>query len=136
MILIIIDILFKETKIGLPRGKDSNYRRLFEYTMAKVFMVRRGRPARTPPKNKPGVYRITNKKTDKVEYIGETNNLARRKREHRQTGNLNPKKERFEHQASPNSTTDQRRAQERAQIKRHNPPRNQRRGGGGRRPSE
>jgi predicted GIY-YIG superfamily endonuclease len=128
--------LFKETKIALPREKDSNYRRLFYYTIPKVSMVRRGRPARTPPKNKPGVYRITNKKTDKVEYIGESNNLARRKREHRQTGNLNPKKERFEHQASPNATTDQRRAQERAQIKRHNPPRNQRRGGGGRRASE
>ena len=99
-------------------------------------MVRRGRPARTPPKNKPGVYRITNKKNDKVKYIGETNNLARRKREHVRTGNLNPKKERFEHQTSPKSTTDQRRSQERTQIKRHNPPRNQRRGGGGRRSSE
>ena len=45
-------------------------------------IFKRGTPSKQEPPDQPGLYRIKNKETGGVEYIGETNSLKRRKSEH------------------------------------------------------
>ena len=42
-----------------------------------------GRPRKDDPPAKPGEYRWRNKKTGEIDYVGETNNLKRRKGQQR-----------------------------------------------------
>ena len=92
-----------------------------------------GRLSQNPPPNKPGQYRMRNKETKEVEYIGESSNLMRRIKEHHREGTFSPGKESFEwKEADIRSTSETRRKHERRQIDKHSPKRNQRRGGGGR----
>lgn len=96
----------------------------------------RGRPSRQPPPPLPGIYRLRDITTNLVRYAGETDNLARRRNEHRRSGRFNPASQVFEWKAaSPTATWRQRRVAERRHIARHSPPDNKR-GGGGRPPKD
>jgi hypothetical protein len=90
--------------------------------------------AGSKPPGQPGEYRIAEPGELKPKYIGTTNNLKRRIPEHRRSsGKLRPG-ERVTYQvADLLATTDARRNHERVKIDEHEPSRNQRRGGGGRR---
>ncbi len=92
----------------------------------------RGRPSRQSPPKAPGEYRIRDKDTGKIKYIGETNNLSRRVKEHNR-GSFPSKDNVAEWQrADRDSTSQERRLHEKRKIDQHQPPMNQRRGGGGR----
>ena len=55
------------------------------YTTQEVVQMstlEKGRPRTTKPPAKPGVYRIVEKETGKIKYIGETDNLGKRKGQH------------------------------------------------------
>ena len=55
------------------------------YTTPEVVQMsalKKGRPRTTKPPAKPGVYRIVEKETEKIKYIGETDNLSKRKGQH------------------------------------------------------
>ena len=85
----------------------------------------------TPPPNKPGVYWFLNEYDERA-YYGETNNLSRRLQEHIRIGKIQ-QGERFVYKtANKSSSSKTRRSVEKTKIKRHNPQRNQRGGGGGR----
>ena len=47
--------------------------------------LKKGRPRATKPPAKSGVYRIVEKETGKIKYIGETDNLDKRKGQHFRT---------------------------------------------------
>ncbi|MBN2798578.1 MAG: GIY-YIG nuclease family protein [Deltaproteobacteria bacterium] len=93
-----------------------------------------GRPSRQPPPHAPGEYRWVNKETKERDYIGETNDLARRKGEHERSDKpVDSSTHTFEwKEADPSSTSESRREHERKKIAQHHPPLNQRGGGGGR----
>lgn len=98
-------------------------------------VYRPGRPSRSDPPAVPGEYRIRDATTGKLYYVGETNDLARRRREHIRSGKLDVTSRVFEWmEAIPTSTSQQRRDAERRHIDKHRPPGNKRRGGGGRPP--
>jgi len=83
------------------------------------------------PPSTAGEYRILDSERN-VSYIGETNNLARRMKEHRRSGKLCDGY-RFAWQAADgNSTSNTRREHEREKIKKHSPPMNKSKGGEGR----
>ncbi|MBD5102502.1 MAG: GIY-YIG nuclease family protein [Subdoligranulum sp.] len=101
-----------------------------------------GRPAKynpttgegVKPPAKPGEYRIRNAE-GKIQYIGETNNLARRTYEHKRSGKLptGPNGGTIEFKvADGRSTSRTRRLHERMKIAQHDPPQNKSRGGEGR----
>ena len=76
----------------------------------------RGRPSRQPPPNQGGEYRIRDAATGKLRYIGETNNLARRRNEHVRSKKLREGADIFEWKSSrPDSTSSQRRSSEQRQ---------------------
>lgn len=76
-----------------------------------------------PPPNTQGVYRITDKDYN-VKYVGETNNLARREKEHEASGKLKGT-EYFEWKPlHGNTSTDTRRDIETDLIHTYDPPRN------------
>ncbi|RDD44700.1 hypothetical protein TrispH2_003343 [Trichoplax sp. H2] len=76
-----------------------------------------------PPPSSQGVYRHTNSKND-VKYVGETNNLARRKGEHERSGKLK-NIENFEYKRTHgNTSTKTRRKMETKLIHKNDPPRN------------
>lgn len=93
-----------------------------------------GRPLKCNPKCAPGEYRWRNKKTGKIDYIGETINLKRRKSEHeRSEKKISSKTHDFEWKvADGRSTSNSRRKHERKKIEQHNPQHNERLGGAGR----
>ncbi len=93
-----------------------------------------GRPSRQEPPNTEGEYRWVNKDTKDIDYIGETSDLDRRKAEHERSEKpVSSDTHHFEWQkADGRSTSNTRRDHEREKIKEHNPPLNQRAGGGGR----
>lgn len=95
---------------------------------------RPGRPSKQEPPNAPGEYRWRNKDTGSVDYVGETNDLARRKCQHERSDKpVSSSTHDFEwKQADGRSTSNTRREHERDKIEKHNPPFNQRGGGGGR----
>ena len=87
------------------------------------------------PPAKPGEYRIRNEEGN-IEYIGETNNLARRTSEHIRTGKLHTGegcKSTIEYKvADGRSTSRTRREHEQQKIAQHQPSLNKSRGGEGR----
>ncbi|MCI8401577.1 MAG: GIY-YIG nuclease family protein [Lachnospiraceae bacterium] len=80
----------------------------------------------------PGEYRLRNAKGDLL-YIGETDNLARRTREHMRSGKLPPYGTIEYKVADGRSTSRTRREHERYKIAQHQPPLNRSAGGEGRR---
>lgn len=98
-----------------------------------------GRPSTKTPPRAPGVYRWLSRLTGKVLYVGETNNLRRRRGEHLRNPSSpwNEREHEFAWKASREGASSQeRRAVERQKIRKHKPPHNQNGGGGGRRPKE
>ena len=95
-----------------------------------------GRPSKRPPPNKPGIYRWRNKKTDTIDYIGETNDLQRRMLEHERSDKpVNRQTHDFEwKQADGRFSYEKRREHERDKIAQKQPPLNRVGGGGGRKP--
>lgn len=92
-----------------------------------------GRPSRQEPGHVAGEYRIKSKSSGEVKYIEETGDLARRKGEQRRSGKYNPSREHFEwKEAEGRSTSNSRRRHETEKIDQHQPRKNQRAGGGGR----
>lgn len=100
--------------------------------MASVYKA--GRPSKREPPNAPGEYRWKNKTTKNIDYIGETNNLRRRRNQHERS--LKPVSQLthdFEWKAADRRfSVESRRMHERKKIEQHKPPLNQRAGGGGR----
>lgn len=97
-------------------------------------ILRRGRPSRQDPPDRPGIYRFVRKDTGEVTYVGEASNLRKRKYQHTHNGFFEPDDEYFEWQvADGRSNSDTRRDIERTKIKEHNPEKNRDRGGSGRR---
>jgi len=101
-------------------------------------IYRPGRPFRYYPHeergtcqpHKPGEYRINGSGY----YIGETNDLYRRMRQHMQSGKIMPG-DYFEYMvADGRYSVDSRRKHEQEKIDKYNPLLNRRRGGGGRKP--
>lgn len=96
--------------------------------------IGRGRPSKQAPPSSPGLYRFVNKDTREKAYIGESDDLKRRKREHQ--SQYSPDRYEFEWKsASSTSTSIDRRESEKQWIQKHKPSDNQRAGGAGRRPS-
>ncbi len=99
-------------------------------------IFKRGRPSRKEPPDKPGIYYLRDKDTKKVDYVGETSNLKRRKKQYlasKTSNKLDPDAHWFEFkEADGRSTSRTRRQHESSKIDRHKPRLNQRRGGGGR----
>ena len=96
-------------------------------------IFKRGRPSRQEPPDKPGIYYFRNKLTKKVDYVGETKSLKRRKKEYIASQKLDLEVHWFEFKkADGRSTSRTRRQHERLKIERHKSRLNQRRGGGGR----
>ncbi len=99
-----------------------------------VAPFRPGRPSKGEPPHAPGEYRWRNKQSGEIEYIGESADLMRRKRQHekssapwsRETHDFEwkPADRRFGQQA--------RRNHEKAKIAQHTPKGNKNIGGGGR----
>lgn len=98
-------------------------------------MYKPGRPSRQEPPDAPGEYRWRDRETGQVDYVGETNNLHRRCLEHERSDKpFSRDTHHFEwKQADGRSTSRTRREHEAAKIRQHQPPLNQRAGGGGRR---
>lgn len=103
--------------------------------------VKRGRPEKfspakltgSPIPDKPGVYRFRNRETGEIDYVGETNDVWRRVREHTGSGKLDPDKHDIEwKRADGRSTSITRREVEKEWITRHSPSGNRNSGGGGR----
>lgn len=96
-------------------------------------IFKRGRPSRQEPPDKPGIYYFRNKQTNNVDYVGETENLKRRKKQHLTSRKLDLEVHWFEFKvADGRSTSRTRRQHESLKIDRHKPRLSQRRGGGGR----
>lgn len=104
-------------------------------------LYKSGRPTEVKPleakktsvPNAKGEYRIINSENREVEYIGYSNNLNRRMKEHIRTGKINSQNSIFAYKvadgrASRNSLAEH----ETQKIKQHNPAMNQRAGGAGR----
>ncbi len=93
-----------------------------------------GRPSKCKPPCAPGEYRFRNKRTGKIDYIGETNNLKRRKEEHERSEKpISSKTHDFEFKlADGRSTPNSRRNHEKIKIEQHKPQHNKRAGGAGR----
>ncbi len=91
----------------------------------------RGRPSGGLAPALAGIYRIITS-GGSLDYIGETNNLARRRAEHSRTGKLGADDKFLWKVAALGSTSTERRESEVAQIIKHCPPGNARAGGGGR----
>lgn len=105
-----------------------------------MFPYKAGRPFRYDPAAKkgktppacPGEYRIRNARRE-LQYIGETNDLSRRMKEHIASGKLPLDGSVFDYMpADGRSASRTRRAHEQRSIKKHAPPGNRSRGGEGR----
>ena len=96
-------------------------------------IFKKGRPSRHDPPNRSGVYRLRDKATGNIDYIGETSNLKRRIGEHfRSDKPVSRDTHHAEWQvADGRSTSGTRREHERRKIDEHNPTLNRKRGGGG-----
>ena len=100
--------------------------------MASVYKP--GRPSKQEPPAAPGEYRWRSKETGQIEYIGETNNLKRRRDQHERSSKpVSRETHDFEWKAADKRySTDARRDHERAKIEQHHPPLNKRAGEAGR----
>lgn len=95
-------------------------------------ILKRGRPSRQEPPNGPGIYRFRNKTTGKPEYIGETVNLRKRKKQHGESGKLRSQYCFEWQQADSRSTSKTRRRIEKEHIRKYQPTLNRDVGGSGR----
>lgn len=87
---------------------------------------------RSVPKAK-GEYRIINGNTREVMYVGVSNDLRRREREHERTGKINSENNVFAYKVADGRASQSRiNNHERSKIEQHDPPLNQRAGGAGR----
>ncbi len=85
-----------------------------------------------PPKAK-GEYRILDSNTKKPVYIGVSNNLDRRMKEHIRSGKINEQNSIFAYKKADGRASQERlNNHEREKIKKHSPELNQRAGGAGR----
>ena len=98
-----------------------------------------GRYKRGKPESVEGVYRYVNKNTERVEYVGQSNNLRRRYQEHPRGAKppLDPNTHHFDWKEqtgfiSKALSTLERRIKEQKKIRKHNPILNKNKGGGGR----
>lgn len=96
----------------------------------------RGRPRRGKPNAVPGTYRYVNKRTGKVDYVGQSDNLRRRYQQHLRGDQpaFDPHTHHFDWQAQISGGTEERLQKEKDQYLDHKPPMNRRKGGGGRKP--
>ena len=96
----------------------------------------RGRPRRGRPDAVPGTYRYVNKRTGRVDYVGQSDNLRRRYQQHLRGDHpvFDPHTHHFDWQAQVRGGTEERRQKEKDQERKHKPPMNTRKGGGGRKP--
>jgi len=90
-----------------------------------------GRPSSAAPPDAAGEYRIKDK-DGKTKYIGETNDLKRRKKEHERSGKIEEGEKFLWKKAKPSATTEERRAHEKKKIEQHQPYGNKSKGGEGR----
>jgi len=91
-----------------------------------------GRPSCQDPPAAKGEYRFVNTDTGEIGYVGQTNNLKRRKREHERARPDVAATHRFEwKQAHDKATSADLKDHERKKIKKKKPPLNRRAGGGG-----
>lgn len=82
----------------------------------------------------PGVYRMVNKVTGIVDYVGQTNNIKRRIGEHKRSGNLDLVIHNIVYGiAKADATRDALCFTEKQHIKKHRPKKNKTQGGNGRR---
>lgn len=89
-----------------------------------------------PKKQSRGRYRIIGP-NGKIIYVGITEDLPRRKREHIRTGKLDPEKDKFAwSEAKKGVKVEKLREQEKKEIKKHKSPSNMNIGGGGRNPKK
>ena len=94
-------------------------------------LPRRGPFPKGPPPSAPGIYRIIDRKTGKIIYIGTTNDLSRRPKEHQRSGLHDSKLHIFAYQlAHKDATAIARYDVEKIKIEKHTPCLN-RNGGGG-----
>lgn len=93
-----------------------------------------GRPSKQTPPHAPGEYRWRDKESGQIDYVGETSDLSRRKQQHERSSRpVSSQTHDFEWKtADGRSTSRTRRDHERMTIEKHQPPLNQRGGGGGR----
>ena len=99
-------------------------------------IFKQGRPSTQEPPKAPGIYRFINNESGNIDYCGETSDLRRRSHEHFRTDMVSRDTHTFAWQeADGRSTSTTRRAHEQIKISQHNPPLNQRSGGGGRKAS-
>jgi len=107
-------------------------------------IYRRGRPQKynaltgegNRPPNVVGEYRIRYSKWRRMKYIGITNDLERRMREHEKSGKINDHAPYFEWMAAlPGTPYKMVREHEEESYRKHNPRSKKRHGGGGREPS-
>ena len=92
----------------------------------------KGKDSRIP--QEPGIYRHRNKETDKIDYVGQTNNLRKRQQEHARNGKLNPETQYVQYSSSKkDASKDDLLQTEKDHIARHNPKGNTTKGGNGRR---
>jgi hypothetical protein len=96
---------------------------------------RAGRPTHQKTPTGRGEYRWRNKETGKVDYIGISDNLKRRKREHERSGLFSTVSHFFEWMGADDECNfSDLRAHERDSVRKHKPSKNVRGGGGGRSP--
>lgn len=83
---------------------------------------------------KPGLYRHINRENNRVEYIGQTNNIKRRNREHELKGKLDLSTQKVAYAVVYSDADRQKWCDaEKQHIEKHNPPGNKCKGGNGRR---
>ena len=87
---------------------------------------------KAPPKAK-GEYRILDSETKSIKYIGVTNDLDRRMKEHIRSGKINEENDIFAYKTADGRASQTRlNDHERKKINKHDPELNQRAGGAGR----
>lgn len=97
-----------------------------------IGILKRDRPSRREPPNAPGIYRFRDKATGKTEYIGETVNLRKRKKQHGDSGKLRSQHHFEWQQADSISTSKTKRRIEKEHIRKYQPTLNRDVGGSGR----
>ena len=99
-----------------------------------AFLYKAGRPSKKEPPAKAGEYRWRSKESGEIEYIGETSDLKRRRKEHERSNKpVSRETHDFEWKvADGRFSVDKRRKHEAEKIEKHKPILNLRAGGAGR----
>jgi len=120
---------------SLKKAEKEKNKRKPPYLPGRPTEHKQSDPSKNRPPRAPGEYRIYDKDR-MIKYIGETNNLERREREHKRSGKLQDNDIFAWQTASKDSNSDTRRDHERKKIKQHKPSLNKSRGGEGRKASD